>query len=154
MSGCPLPRETERPSRRKPGRASVPEPAPAKPPSLGYSVSNKVPAAQSNWPVALRLLPPLTLERSPLATFPPTIKKSLPPPLTLEKLPLAVLLRPPLTLEAWPPLAVLFMPPLTMEVPPLAVLLSPPLTLEKWPLAVLPPPPLTLEAWPTLAVLF
>jgi hypothetical protein len=63
--------------------------------SLAQLGSDKAPAAQLSTFAALRNLPPLTLEFSPLAVL-----RS--PPLTLEKSPLAVLSRPPLTLEFAP----------------------------------------------------
>ena len=55
--------------------------------------SNKEPAAQFSVPGALRLLPPLTEDNSPLAVLNS-------PPLTVERLPLAVLPLPPLTVAA------------------------------------------------------
>jgi hypothetical protein len=62
-------------------------------------LENKAPAAQFSVPGAVRLLPPLTEEKSPLAML-------FSPPLTEELRPLAVLLNPP-QIEA-PSLLVLF----------------------------------------------
>jgi hypothetical protein len=116
-------------------------------------VANKGPAAQFSVPGALRLLPPLTEERSPLAVLnsPPLTEEERPlavlfsPPLTEARRALAVLNRPPLT-EERAALAVLSNPPLTEDPAPLASFLSPPLTTDRVALAMLRAPPLTVAA--------
>ena len=82
-----------------------------------YWSENKAPAAQLCCPGALRLIPPLTEEPSPLAVLNS-------PPLTEESLRRAVLFSPPL-IEENRPLAVLPCPPLTEAKSPLASLFSP-----------------------------
>ena len=89
---------------------------------LTYMSENKAPAAQLNCAGAVRLRPPPTDEKSPLAVFSW-------PPLTEAKSPVAVLKYPPLT-EELVPAARLVLPPHTAEKSPSAKFLRPPPTQE------------------------